>query len=88
MCKNYSKILGIGDWGLGIGDWGLGYLIDLLAHVYLQSTDYHISYNHGYTDVVNVVLGSSIMQRDVAILQHMYDRLLQGGSVTVLVTHI
>ena len=64
------------------------YLIDLLVHVYLQSTDYHISYNHGYTDVVNVVLGNSIMQRDVAILQHMYDRLLQGGSVTVLVTHI
>ena len=64
------------------------YMIDLLAHVYLESTDYTISYNAGYTDVVNVVLGPSVMQLRVAVLQHMYDRLLQGGTVTVLVTHI
>lgn len=64
------------------------YLIDLLAHVYLESTDYHISYNHGYTDVVNVVLGPSLPQMRVAILQHMYDKLLQGGTETVLVSHI
>lgn len=64
------------------------YMIDLLAHVYLESTDYTISYNAGYKDVVNVVLGPSVMQLRVAVLQHMYDRLLQGGSVTVLVTHI
>lgn len=64
------------------------FMIDLLAHVYLESTDYNISYNAGYTDVVNVVLGNSVPQLRVAILQHMYDRLLQGGTVTVLVTHI
>jgi hypothetical protein len=64
------------------------FMIDLLAHVYLESTDYNISYNAGYTDVVNVVLGESVPQLRVAILQHMYDRLLQGGTVTVLVTHI
>ena len=64
------------------------FMIDLLAHVYLESNDYNISYNAGYTDVVNVVLGDSIPQMRVAILQHMYDRLLQGGTVTVLVTHI
>ena len=64
------------------------FMIDLLAHVYLESTDYNISYNAGYKDVVNVVLGSTVPQTRVAILQHMYDRLLQGGTVTVLVTHI
>lgn len=64
------------------------FMIDLLAHVYLESDDYHISYNEGYKDVVNVVLGPSLQQLRVAILQHMYDRLLQGGTVTVLVTHI
>jgi len=64
------------------------HMIDVLAHVYLESSDYNISYNHGYTDVVNVVLGDSIPQMRVAILQHMYDRLLQGASTTVLVTHI
>lgn len=64
------------------------FMIDLLAHVYLESTDYNISYNAGYKDVVNVVLGPSVQQLRVAVLQHMYDRLLQGGTVTVLVTHI
>lgn len=64
------------------------FMIDLLAHVYLESTDYHISYNAGYKDVVNVVLGPTVQQLRVAVLQHMYDRLLQGGTVTVLVTHI
>lgn len=64
------------------------HMIDLLAHVYLESEDYHISYNEGYVDVVNVVLGDSVPQMRVAILQHMYDRLLQGGTVTVLVSHI
>lgn len=64
------------------------FMIDLLAHVYLDSNDYNISYNAGYTDVVNVVLGDSLTQSRVVVLQHMYDRLLQGGTVTVLVTHI
>ena len=64
------------------------YMIDLLAHVYLESTDYNISYNQGFTDVVNVVLGNGIPQMKVAILQHMYDKLLEGGTVTVLVSHI
>lgn len=64
------------------------YMIDLLAHVYLESQDYTISYNAGYTDVVNVVLGPTVPQLRVAILQHMYDRLLQGAQSTVLVTHI
>lgn len=64
------------------------YLIDLLAHVYLESTDYNISYNHGYVDVVNVVLGQTIPQMRVTVLQHMYDKLLQGGTETVLVSHI
>ena len=64
------------------------FMIDLLAHVYLESEDYSISYNHGYTDVVNVVVGASLPQSRTVILQHMYDRLLQGGTVTVLVTHI
>ena len=64
------------------------FMIDLLAHVYLESTDYNISYNHGYTDVVNVVVGESLPQSRVVVLQHMYDRLLQGGTVTVLVTHV
>lgn len=64
------------------------FMIDLLAHVYLETTDYSISYNAGYTDVVNVVLGPTVPQTRTAVLQHMYDRLLQGGTVTVLVTHI
>ena len=64
------------------------YMIDLLAHVYLESTDYNISYNNGYVDVVNVVLGDSILHKATVILQHMYDRLLQGAQTTVLVTHI
>lgn len=64
------------------------FMIDLLAHVYLESTDYNVSYNAGYKDVVNVVLGPSVQQLRVAVLQHMYDRLLQGGTVTVLVSHI
>lgn len=64
------------------------YMIDLLAHVYLETDAYNISYNEGYIDVVNVVLGPTVPQLRVAVLQHMYDRLLQGGTVTVLVTHI
>lgn len=64
------------------------YMIDLLAHVYLGNNDYNISYNHGYTDVVNVVLGQSILQPTVTALQLMYDKLLLGGSVSVKVSHI
>ncbi len=64
------------------------YMIDLLAHVYLDSDDYNISYNHGYTDVVNVVLGQSTLQPTVTALQHMYDKLLLGGSVSVKVSRI
>ena len=64
------------------------YMIDLLASVYLESQDYTVSYNNGYADVVNVVLGPTVPQLRTTVLQHMYDRLLQGANVTVLVTHI
>lgn len=64
------------------------YMIDLLASVYLESQDYTVSYNNGYADVINVVLGPTVPQLRTTVLQHMYDRLLQGANVTVLVTHI
>jgi hypothetical protein len=62
--------------------------IDTLAHVFLDSPDYNISYNNGYIDVVNIVLGPTIGARYTTILQSMYDKLFYGASITVLVSHI
>ena len=64
------------------------YAIDTLLNVFLESTDYNISYNNGYIDVINVVLGPSIPVRNVQILQSMFDRFFKGGVNTMLVTHI
>lgn len=64
------------------------YAIDTLLSVFLESTDYNISYNNGYVDVLNVVLGPTIPVRNTLILQSMFDRLFKGASVTMLVTHI
>ena len=63
-------------------------VVDALVHTFLNSIDYNISYNAGYVDVLNVVLGSSVPARFTAILQSMFDRLFIGASVTMLVTHI
>ena len=62
--------------------------IDTLANVFVNSTDYNISYNNGYVDVVNVVLGPTVPLRMTTILQSMYDRLFYGAAVSMLVTHI
>ena len=64
------------------------YAVDTLLNVFLESTDYNISYNNGYIDVINVVLGPSIPVRNVQILQSMFDRFFKGGVNTMLVTHI
>lgn len=64
------------------------YAIDTLLNVFLESTDYNISYNNGYVDVINVVLGLTIPVRNTLILQSMFDRLFKGASVQMLVTHI
>lgn len=64
------------------------YAVDTLLNVFLDSTDYSISYNNGYIDVINVVLGSSIPVRNVQILQSMFDKFFKGGVNTMLVTHI
>lgn len=61
---------------------------DTLLHIFLNSTDYNISYNNGYVDVLNVVLGNSILASRTAIIQSMFDRLFYGASVQILVTHI
>lgn len=63
-------------------------VVDTLVNVFLQSTDYNISYNSGYIDVLNVVLGPTVPQRYVIILQSMFDRLYEGAGITVLVSHI
>lgn len=63
-------------------------VIDTLINVFTGSTDYNLSYNAGYTDVLNVVLGPSLSVRFVTILQSMFDRLFEGASITMLVTHI
>lgn len=63
-------------------------VIDKLLHVFLNGTDYNISYNNGYPDVLNVVLGLSISSRYVLILQAMFDRLFLGAAIQILVTHI
>lgn len=62
--------------------------IDILAHALVGSTDYNISYNNGYPDVINITLGPSVSLRYTAILQGMYDRLFDGATVTMLVAHI
>ena len=63
-------------------------VVDALVHTFLNSIDYNMSYNAGYADVLNIVLGSSVPARFTAILQSMFDRLFIGASVTMLVTHI
>lgn len=62
--------------------------VDTLAHALIGSSDYNISYNAGYPDVVNVVLGPSVSIRYTAVLQGMFDTLFNGATVTMLVTHI
>ena len=64
------------------------YAVDKLLNVFLDSTDYNISYNNGYIDVINIVLGSSIPVRNVQIVQSMFDKFFKGGVNTMLVTHI
>lgn len=64
------------------------YAIDVLVKALLLSTHYNISYNNGYVDVINVVLGADIPMKYTTILQSMFDRLFGGATVTVLVTHI
>lgn len=63
-------------------------VIDSLLYTFLNSTDYNLSYNNGYVDVLNAVLGPTIPARFTAIIQSMFDRLFIGASVQVLVTHI
>lgn len=63
-------------------------VVDTLINVFTGSTDYNLSYNAGYTDVLNVVLGPSLSIKFVTILQSMFDRLFEGASITMLVTHI
>lgn len=64
------------------------FAIDSLVNIFTESNDYNISYNNGYIDVVNIVLGPSIPARDTVIIQSMFDRLFKGASVSMLVTHI
>jgi hypothetical protein len=72
------------------------HIIDVLLAVFLDvspddpTPKYNISYNNGgvYKDVVNVVLGPDVSVRYTIILQSMFDRLLSGASVTILVSHI
>lgn len=62
--------------------------VDTLVHTFLNSDDYNISYNNGFPDVINIVLGTSIIYRYGTILQGMFDRLFSGATVTMLVSHI
>ena len=64
------------------------YAIDTLLNVFLESTDYNISYNNGYADVINVVLGPSVPVRSTQVIQAMFDRFFYGASSNILVTHI
>lgn len=64
------------------------YAIDTLLSIFLESTDYNLSYNNGYVDVLNVTLGPTIPVRNTQIIQSMFDRLFKGGTLTMLVTHI
>jgi hypothetical protein len=63
-------------------------VIDSLLHTFLNSADYNLSYNNGYVDVLNAVLGPTIPTRFTTIVQSMFDKLLIGASIQVLVTHI
>lgn len=62
--------------------------VDTLVNVFTEGTDYNISYNNGFPDVINVVLGPSVNFRYTTILQSMFDRLFEGASMTMLVSHI
>ena len=62
--------------------------IDTLVNVFTEGTDYNISYNNAFPDVINVVLGPSVPHPYAAILQSMFDRLFDGATVTMLVSHI
>lgn len=62
--------------------------IDTLVNVFTEGTDYNISYNNGFPDVINIVLGTSVPFRYTAILQGMFDRLFDGATNTMLVSHI
>lgn len=62
--------------------------IDALVQAFTQSTDYNISYNNAYSDVINVVLGPTVSHAYPTILQSMFDRLFDGATVTMLVSHI
>ena len=62
--------------------------VDALIHALLNSTDYNISYNNGFPDVVNVVLGPTIGLRYTTMLQSMFDRLFYGATMLMLVSHI
>lgn len=64
------------------------FAIDRLLNVFLESTDYNISYNNGYVDVINVVLGTTIPVRSTQVLQAMFDRFFKGASSNILVSHI
>lgn len=64
------------------------YTVDVLVKALLGDTSYNISYNNGYRDVVNVVLGPDVLAKYTSILQSMFDRLFDGATVTILVTHI
>ena len=64
------------------------FAVDVLVSTFLESDDYNISYNNGYIDVLNVVLGPSIHVSDTNILQSMFDRLFKGATITMLVSHI
>lgn len=64
------------------------FAIDTLTSVLLDGTDYNISYNNAFPDVVNIVLGTSVPFRYASLLQGMFDRLFDGASVTMLVSHI
>lgn len=63
-------------------------LVDTLVNVLLDSTDYSISYNNGFTGVLNVVLGLSAPAQMTVRLQAMFDKLFAGADMTILVTHI
>lgn len=62
--------------------------VDALTHALVGSDDYNISYNAGFPDVVNVVLGPTVRLTYGTILQSMFDRLFYGAMVTMLVSHI
>ena len=64
------------------------FAVDMLVGIFLDSDDYNLSYNNGYIDVLNVVLGPTIPVSNTNIIQSMFDRLFKGASITMLVSHI